>query len=275
VIETPLLVTTGVAFLLAGLLQGPRFLKLRWEPNRHTVAAITAGFLPALFSTFCLLLSQDSFAYELVLFIGIFSFCGFLVPWAYVLFIEKSPVKALGIRREHWIRSLIISGVFALGPTYGILQVADFGTYRLSHVVGTALQLNVGGLFEVFLYCGFVHLRLRDAFGPVPAIVGAAAIYSLWHIGTELPMHADPVAALIMLFVIGLLCHALFATTYNLLVIWPIFFTAGAMNDFIVNLDLPEVVGASIAWSAVGWTLAVFIPAGLMWISKLRSRRNT
>lgn len=54
-----------------------------------------------------------------------------------------------------------------------------------SHVVAAAVQLNVGGLFETFLYYGFVHLRLRDAFGTIPAIVGSAAIYSLWHVGTE------------------------------------------------------------------------------------------
>ena len=83
-------------------------------------------------------------------------------------------------------------------------------------------------------------------------------------------MHADPVAALIMLFVIGLLCHALFATTYNLLVVWPIFFTAGVMNDFIVHLDLPEEVGTSIAWSAIGWSLAVIIPVSLWWIARRR-----
>ena len=269
-IEAPLIMSTGVAFALAGILQGRRFFNVSWKPDRHTVAAIAAGLLPALLSTFCLLLSQASLAYEVILFIGIFSFCGFLVPWAYVLFVERKQVEALGVRRQYWIRSVVISGVFSLGPIYGILQVADLGTYRLTHLLGTALQLNLGGLFEVFLYCGFVHLRLRDAFGPVPAIVGSAGIYSLWHIGTELPMHADPVAALIMLFVIGLLCHALFAATYNLLVVWPIFFTAGAMNDFIVNLGLPEEVGTSFVWAAVGWSLAVIIPASLWWAARRR-----
>ena len=222
-------------------------------------------------STFCLFLSQASLAYEVILFIGIFSFCGFLVPWAYVLFVEGKQVDALGIRRQYWIRSLVISGVFSLGPIYGILQVTDFATYRWTHLLGAALQLNLGGLFEAFLYCGFVHLRLRDSLGPLPAIVGSAAIYSLWHIGTELPMHADPVAALGMLFVIGLLCHALFATTYNVLVVWPVFFTAGVMNDFIVNLDLPEEVGTSVVWSAIGWSLAVMIPASLWWAARRRS----
>lgn len=128
-------------------------------------------------------------------------------------------------------------------------------------MLGAAFQLNVGGLFEVLLYCGFLHLRLRDAFGPLPAIVASAALYSLWHVGTEIPLHPDPILALIMLFVVGLLCHTLFATTYNVLVVWPIFFTAGVMHDFIVNLGLPESIGTSLGWPLVGWALAIGVPA--------------
>jgi len=272
-IETPLVVTLGLALGLAGILQGRRLLELRWEPNRHTVAAIAASLLPVVLSAFCLLLSQDSLAYQAVLFVGIFGFCGFFVPWAYVLFVERQGPPALGVRRELWVRSILISALFALGPTYGLLRAPGLEAHGVPHVLAAALQLNVGGLFEAFLYCGFLHLRLRDAFGAIPAIVGSAGIYSLWHIGTELPMHAEPMSALVMLFAIGLVCHALFATTYNILVVWPLFFTAGVMHDFIVNLGLPESIGASVIWSAVGWILALFVPGGLWWASRRRYTR--
>jgi CAAX protease family protein len=273
-IGTPLVVALVVALGLAGMLQGRRLLDLRWQPDRHTAAAIAAGLLPALLSALCLLLSRDSLAYRAVLFVGIFGLCGFAVPWTYVLFVEGHSPSALGVRRELWGRSLLISAVFAAGPVYGTLQATGLARHSLSHVLGAALQLNVGGLFETFLYCGFLHLRLRDAFGAIPAIVGSAGIYALWHIGTELPMHADPIGAAGMLFVIGLLCHALFATTYNVLAVWPLFFTAGVMYDFIVNLDLPEAVGASVAWSALGWALAVLVPAGLWHASRRRLARS-
>lgn len=269
-IETPVFVSIAMALALAGVLQGRRLLDLRWQPNRHTIAAIAAGLLPVAFSAICLLLSQSSQAYQAVLFLGIFGFCGFFVPWAYVLWVEKQSPAALGIHREGWIRSLVISGAFATGTVYGMLQATDLESYRLSHIVAAAIQLNVGGLFETFLYCGFLHLRLRDAFGPIPGIVGSAGVYCLWHIGTELPMHADPIGALAMLFVIGILCHAIFATTYNVLAVWPIFFTAGVMYDFIVNLGLPEAIGADIAWTVIGWLLAVGVPGGLWWAARRR-----
>ncbi len=60
---------------------------------------------------------------------------------------------------------------------------------------------------------------MRDAVGSLPAIVGTAAIYSLWHIGTELPMHAKPWEALELLFMVGLLCQSVFAITYNVFII--------------------------------------------------------
>lgn len=273
-LEPSLVVTTAVGFGLAAALRGREMWVLRWAPTRHTAAAIAAGLLPALLSTACLLLDQGSFLYEAVLWLGIFIFCGIVVPWSYVLLVEGRSPAALGLRRKDAGRSLLISSLFAAGAAFDTLQQADLSTFPVSHLVGSALQLNVGGLFETFLYCGFLHLRLRDAFGAVPAIVASAAIYSLWHIGTELPLHANPLAALWMLFVVGLLCHSIFATTYNLLTVWPIFFTAGVMHDFVVNLDLPESVGTSPGWTLVGWILALGIPA-LLWQSRKRSNARS
>ena len=64
----------------------------------------------------------------------------------------------------------------------------------------------------------------------------------------------------------GLLCHSLFATTYNLLVIWPLFFTAGVLHDFIANLGLPEFIGRSLGWPLLGWALAIGVPT-LLWLA--------
>ena len=267
-ISPPLLVTIGLAFVLAAALQGRAFFALRFAPTRHTWAAVAAGLLPALLSTFALLLPQDSLSYRVVLWLGIFGLCGFAIPWAYVLWVERGTPADLGLHGRGWRRSLLLSLLFAAGTLVPVLRV-DLSQYAPSHLLGAVIHLNVGGLFELFLYYGLLHLRLRDAFGPLPAIVGSAAIYSLWHIGTELPLHADPAAALLMLFAVGLLCHALFATTYNLLVIWPFFFTAGVMSDFILNLGLPDVIGRDLTWPAFGWALAVTVPVA---IAAIRSR---
>jgi membrane protease YdiL (CAAX protease family) len=261
-----LLVTTLVAFAFAAASRRRELFVLRWAPNRDTWAALAAGFLPAGLSGLALVLTRGSLAFNVLLWVFIFGLCGFAIPWGYVLFVERRGPAALGLTSQGWARSLAISALFAAGSIYALVQRVDVTKLEPSHVLGAIVHLNVGGLFELFLYCGFLHLRLRDAFGALPAIVGAAAIYSLWHIGTELPMHPDPAAALLMLLVVGLLCHALFATTYNLLVIWPLFFTAGVMHDFIANLGLPDSIGRSLGWPLVGWILAIGVPSGL-WLA--------
>ena len=80
-IEPSLLATTAVALALTAALRRRQLLELRWQPNRHTWVALAAGLLPALMSGLALLLSQRSLAYQLLLWLGIFGFCGFVVPW--------------------------------------------------------------------------------------------------------------------------------------------------------------------------------------------------
>jgi hypothetical protein len=270
VIGTPLLVTTGLAFAVAAVFQRREFFALRFAATRRTGQVALLALLPALLSALLLAVEPDSIAYRLVLWAGIFGFCGFAIPWAWVLFVERAGVAGLGVGCHRWKASLGLSLLFGAGSLVPVLQ-ADLSRYEPMHLLGAVAHLNVGGLFELFLYYGLLHLRLRDAFGPLPAIFGSAAIYSLWHIGTELPLHPDPVSALGMLFVVGLLCHALFATTYNLLVIWPFFFTAGVMNDFILNLDLPDSIGRDLGWPAFGWALALAVPTALLWLAGRRS----
>jgi membrane protease YdiL (CAAX protease family) len=268
-IPTPLLATTAVAFAVAFAFQRRGLFALRFAPTRHTRAALAAGLLPALLSTGLLFLEQGSLPYSLVLWLGIFGLCGFAIPWAYVLGVERGTPADLGLHGRRWKTSLLLSLLFAAGSLVPVLR-ADLSKYEPGHLLGAVVHLNVGGLFELFLYYGFLHLRLRDAFGALPAIIGSAAIYSLWHIGTELPLHPRPAAALLMLLVVGLLCHALFATTYNLLVIWPFFFTAGVMNDFVLNLELPDLIGRDLSWPALGWGLAIGLPAALWALARRR-----
>lgn len=270
-IDPGLLGATAAAFALVVAVQRRRLFALHWRPTRDTGAALGAGLLPALLSTAALLAPQGSLAFSLLLWVGIFGFCGFFLPWAWVLFREHRGPAALGLTRERWLPSLLVSTLFAAGSIAGMLQHADLSRHAFSHLLGALLHLHVGGLFELFLYCGFLHLRLRDAFGPLPAIVGSAAIYALWHIGTELPLHADPAGALLMLFVVGLLTHCLFATTYNLLAVYPVFFTAGVMHDFVVNLDLPANIGTTPGWIALGWLLALGVPLALWRASRRRT----
>ena len=133
---------------------------------------------------------------------------------------------------------------------------------------------GAGGLFELFLYYGFIHLRLEKAFGTIPAILVTAAIYVLWHAGTQLPMEPDPVDAVWKLFLVGVMSQSLFSITRNLLTIWPFFHAIGVMLDFAVNLEAVDQVVGDLPW-AVG-TVAVMAVIGvvLTWIVQRQSGRR-
>jgi len=80
--------------------------------------------------------------------------------------------------------------------------------------------VGAGGLFEAFLYYGFIHRRLDKAFGMVPAIFLTSLIYvTWWRTGMQLPMEADPAGAVWKLFWVGVMYQSVFALTHNLLII--------------------------------------------------------
>jgi len=254
---------TGIALALAALVQRKEFFALRWYPTRDTAAALAVGLLVIALSTLALAIRQRPLAYGITLWILIFGVCGFTLPFAHVFLVERRTWVALGIHLKGLLASVLLSFLFAAPILYSTLQQADISKYPASRLWAALFSLNVGGLFELFLYYGFIHLRLKDAFGSLPAIVSTAALYSLWHIGTELPMHPKPGEALVLLFAVGLLYQFVFAITYNVFIIWPVFFSAGVMHDFIVNLDLPEAVTTGLVWPLIGLTGAFVLPAAL------------
>jgi membrane protease YdiL (CAAX protease family) len=134
---------------------------------------------------------------------------------------------------------------------------------------------GTGGLFELFLYYGFIHLRLKKAFGPIPAIVGTSALYMLWHIGTQLPYEPDPVAALGKLFLVGIMYQSLFSITYNLLTIWPFFLCVGVMIDVAVNIGALEPISQQLPYTVATMMLMIVTGVVLAWIVKRRHLVNS
>jgi membrane protease YdiL (CAAX protease family) len=127
---------------------------------------------------------------------------------------------------------------------------------------------GAGGLFELFLYYGFIHLRLEKAFGTIPAILLTSAIYVLWHVGTQLPLEPDPLDAVWKLFWVGVMSQSLFSLTRNLLVIWPFFQAVGVMLDFAVNIGAVENVVGDLPWAAGAVAVMVVIGAVLVRVGR-------
>jgi membrane protease YdiL (CAAX protease family) len=257
----------GAIFLAVALvLRRKEAFLFRWQPTPHTWVAVGAGLLAFVFSASLLLFEPGSLPAQLIHNGLIYVVCGAAIPWGYTVLVERGTPAALGLKRERWALSLILSLIAAGLFTPLLFFEGDLASVGWGNVAKASFVLTgAGGLFELFLYYGFIHLRLEKAFGTIPAILLTSAIYVLWHVGTQLPLEPDPLYALWKLFWVGVMSQSLFSLTRNLLVIWPLFHAVGVMLDFAVNIgavtgivhDLPWAVGAVVVMAIIGMSLAL------------------
>jgi len=270
-----LLVIAVIFFMIALVVRRKEAFQFRWQPMRHTWAAVGTGLLAFAFSASLLLFKEGSVVTRVIHYGLIYIVCGFVIPWGYTLLIERDTPAAMGLKRERWVLSLILSLVAAGLFVPILIFQGNLGGIGWGQVAKASFVLTgAGGLFELYLYYGFIHLRLEKAFGTIPAILVTAAIYMLWHAGTQLPMEPDPVDAVWKLFLVGVMSQSLFSITRNLLTIWPFFHAIGVMLDFAVNLEAVDQVVGDLPW-AIG-AVAVMVATGvvLTWIVQRQSRRR-
>ncbi|MBN1260314.1 MAG: hypothetical protein JXB35_06495, partial [Anaerolineae bacterium] len=246
------IVTLGIVLII----RRKEALVVRWSPERGTWIAIGTGLLAWALSATLLFFARDAVAARLIHYGLIYIVCGVAIPWGYTLRVEGASVRELGIRRARWKASLIAGAVLAALMSLLIVFEADLRAIDWTQFTRALVVLNgAGGLFELFLYYGFIHLRLEKAFGVIPAIVLTALLYVTWHTGTQLPLEPDVPLAVIKLFGVGLMYQAVFSATRNLLIIWPLFHAVGVMIDFTVNLDGLAVTSASFPWAVASLAL--------------------
>ena len=270
--DSGLIMGAVVALFAAGIVRRKELFVFRWQPEGHTRAAVATGFLAVGFSALVLFAPMDSTPGSAIVWLGIFLGCGSLAPWAYVLLVEDGGPSALGLRREGSGKSLALSVLFGVGLIAVLLERTQARLPDLEWFLPASAFFLVAGLFELFLYYGFIHLRLLKAFGFLPAVFVSSGIYALWHIGTELPLHDDPLAALGMLYCVGILMHSIFSLTRNLLIIWPFTYLPGVMLDFVANLDAPSLVVGQNGWGAFGAVMMLAIPLGCLDLQRRRRR---
>lgn len=261
-------ISAVIFFVIALIVRRKEVFRFRWQPTRHTWVAIATGLLAFAFSASLLLFDYDSIPARLIHYGLIYVVCGVVLPWGYTMLVEENTPAALGVKRERWGLSVIL-GLLASALFVPVLIFeGDLGAVGWATGSKALLVLTgAGGLFELFLYCGFIHLRLEKAFGVIPAILVTAAIYVLWHAGTQLPLEADLVAAVLKLFFVGVMFQSLFSITRNLLIVWPFFHAAGVMIDFAVNIGEVELVSRSWPWAVGVVVLMAGISIGLILVS--------
>jgi membrane protease YdiL (CAAX protease family) len=264
-VDVEILIVGVVFFVIALVARRKEAFRFRWLPTPHTWVAVGTGLLAFGFSALMLLFEPGSVPVLLIHNGLIYVVCGAAIPWGYTILVERNGPAALGLKRERWVLSLILSLVAASLFVPVLFFEGDLASIGWGNVAKASFILTgAGGLFEVFLYCGFVHLRLEKAFGTIPAILLTSAIYVLWHVGTQLPLEPDPLYAMWKLFWVGVMFQSLFSLTHNLLVIWPLFHAVGVMLDFAVNIGAVDAVVGDLPWAAGAVVLMVVVSVGLI-----------
>jgi membrane protease YdiL (CAAX protease family) len=268
-IEMEMLVIAAIAFAIALVVRRKEAFVFRWQPTRATWVAVGTGLLAFAFSASLLLFEAGSTAAKLIHYGAIYVGCGVLIPWGYTLLVERAAPAAMGLKREGWLLSLIVNVILAGLFSLVIIFEADLAAINWGNFARAAVVLNgAGGLFELFLYYGFIHLRLKKAFSFIPAILGTSALYVLWHTGTQLPLETDKLAAVVKLFAVGVLYQSVFSITTNLLVIWPFFHGVGVMIDFAVNIGEVERVAVSFPWAVGAVVVMAIVGVVLNWSAR-------
>lgn len=264
-----LVIMALIAFVSALIVRRKEAFVVRWQLTRHTWVAVATGLVVFGMSAGLLLLEKDSWWKDVIIYVPMWAVCGFAVPWIYSLFVERSTPASMGLTRERLKLSLILNVV--LGGFFLLLIISEGDLSKIDPGVfgrGTFV-LMIGGLFELFLYYCFIHLRLEKAFGIIPAIFLTSIIYVSWHTGTQLPLEANPVEAVWKLFFVGVMYQSVFSITRNLLTIWPFFFAGGVLIDFVFFVEGMIPVSHDFPWAIV--TLSLMVLCGLgIWATKAR-----
>lgn len=247
---------------------------LRWQPTRDTWVAFGVGLAVIALSTL-LLLGRDT-SREGVAFFAlrdlamVFGF-GFVVPVGYTLFVERNPLSELGLTRHRWALNLAVNAVLAvlLALQFTAETPAGASLSMTPVTMGAIFYLMVTGIFEMLFFYGFLQLRFERAFGIIPAIALAAALYSLHHIGFQIPLEADPIGGLVKLFLVGVMYMSVFRISRSLLILYPFFWGVGAGYDLLVTVGAPP---ETLRWSNALVVLGLMVVTGV-YLKKKRKER--
>jgi membrane protease YdiL (CAAX protease family) len=201
--------------------------------------------------------------------LGLFlSFAGGLIlgvvgPIVYSTWIRHRPLRTLGLGFDNLRPTLALAVLFG-----GVQFVLMFRGYTLPAPVDwvplLVMSLTVG-LFEAVFFRGFVQTRLEASFGIPAAVLGAAVLYSLYHVGYGMAGEE-----MVFLFGLGVVYAIAYRLAGNILVLWPLLTPIGA---FYNNLQAGDI---ALPWASIaGFADVLAVMAVAIWLAARHERRAT
>ena len=234
------------------------FRLLWWRPDRRDLIAI-AVLYPAVvganrlafvgFTTDNMLGLFLSYAVVGLLLLGVAG------PVAYTVCWRSRPLRSLGVGVHEWRPTVLLGLVFA-----GVQFSLTLWAYDLPEPVDwiPLLLMSVTvGMFESIFFRGFIQNRLEASFGPVAGIGSAAVLYGLYHVG-----YGMGTEEIVFLTGLGVVYAVAFATTRNILILWPLLTPLGSLFN---NLNAGDI---ALPWASMAGFGQVLVAMGVvLWLA--------
>lgn len=168
----------------------------------------------------------------------------------YTVWIRHRPLASLGIGLGNRRLTATLALVFAAVQFALTLARVDYPSVQTW--LPLLVMALVVGLFEAIFFRGFIQNRLEAAFGLVPAVAVAAALYGLYHVGygmgwTDIGFLAG----------LGVVYAVAFRLAGTILVLWPLLTPLGSLfnqlraGDIVLPLEsilgFADVLGLMVA----------------------------
>lgn len=181
-------------------------------------------------------------------------------PVVYTVWVRRRPLRDLGVGLHNLRPTLVLA--FILGGAQFAVTLWGYDLPAPVDWVPLLVMSLTVGLFEAVFFRGFVQGRLEESFGVVPAVVGAATLYALYHLG-----YGMGPGELWFLFGLGVVYAIAYRLADNFLVLWPLLTPLGA---FFNNVEAADIV---LPWASIaGFADVLALMAVVLWLARRRSR---
>ena len=187
---------------------------------------------------------------------------GVVGPVVYQVWVRGRDLRSLGIGTHDW-QPTVVMGLVLAAVQFGVTMLGyDMpAAERWVPLLGMSL---VVGLFEAVFFRGFVQGRLEASLGPVPAVIGAAVLYAVYHVGYGMDL-----TEMWFLLGLGVLYAIVYRLTQNILILWPLLTPLGA---FFNNLDNAAI---ELPWaSLLGFADVAMLMLAALWLAQRHIRRR-
>ena len=187
---------------------------------------------------------------------------GVVGPVVYQVWVRGRDLRSLGVGLHQW-RTTLAMGLVLAAVQFAVTMVGYSLPDAEQWVPLLGMSLVVG-LFEAVFFRGFVQGRLEASFGPVPAVVGAAVLYAVYHVGYGMAL-----GEMWFLLALGVVYAVAYRLTTNILILWPLLTPLGA---FFNNLDNADI---ELPWvSLLGFADVAALMLAALWLAHRRIRRR-